>query len=468
MTAPPPVAALLRSLLEGKTYRKEFELLLMPLLSGSPDWGGARWFQPCEGVRCLVVASGGTSGTPFLVCVPLVHQEETEDTDRSRLLALLRTLKNPEAKSVVDFAPILSHVMRRKLQTHLISLAKEMDLAFSKRTRRSGDTPRLAGTAFSGLVGDSPAADELRQRVKALATTELPVLLSGEVGTGRRTAARAIHVFGPRRAHPWVVVDCQTTPPSQIVASCLGERWRLGQVSEIEKISAGGTVLFHEITYLPALVQQFLLYYLDTWVTRAAPPFRLLATTSLPATALDANGALRPELVSLLRSNSIRLLPLRERKMDVPPLVSDMLLQIRSQEPDLPAEVRRDVVKALQACEWPGNMWELKGEVRHMASAARGRPEITLQDVSARILATLRRPEPSSAQMPERALSLPEAVENLERSLLSETLMATKWNRSRTAKVLGISRRNLIRKISAYKLDRRKRTEMDTDSEKKD
>jgi len=467
VTAPGPVVALTNALLEHKLIRKEFELQLQPLLLGAPDWSGPRWFQPCDGVRCLVTATGGTSGTTFLVCVPLVHNEENEEAERTRLSALLRTLKNAEAKSAVDFVPVLSMANRRKLQTHMSTLAREMDLLLARKTRRATDTPvrtPALPASSSGIIGESAAAEEIRRKLKALATQDAALLIWGEVGSGRRTAAKALHQISARRSHPMVLIECQSTPAAQILSMYLGDKWRLGMQTELEKMAMGGTVVLHEATFLPPLMQQYLLHYCDTWFGRSAPPFRVIATTSLPIQSLDASGTLRAELAALLRGNAMRLPPLRERKQDVPLLVQDMLRQLRGQEQDLPVEIRRDVLKALQSCEWLGNLWELKGEVRQMAAAARGRTEVTLQEVSARLLGNLKRPEASSPDRPERALSLPEAIENLERSVLSETLMATKWNRSKTAKILGISRRNLIRKISHYALDRRKRREPDAES----
>lgn len=452
--APEPLKELFRSLLGRDSLREDLETHFAPLFVSSPDWTGPRWFQPSEGVRMLVTPVGAASGFTFLLCVPFVHHEESEEEDRTALLKLIRSFKLSSLESGVEFVPVLSFLMRRRVQTHMSTLGREMDLLLSRKTRRSGDSQRQIPTQ-SGLIGNSSSVSELKRRLKALASEDAPLLLQGELGSGRRTAARALHSMSGRKAQPVVVIDCQATPPAQLVSNVLGAAWRPDDATLLDKIAANGTVICHEISFVPPLLQQFLLSYCDEWDAGGLRPFRVVATSTYSIAALENLGTLRGELLALLRGNLVSLPALRHRKDDLAELANDMLMRLRSRDPDAPYEIRKEVFKTLQLYDWPGNLWELKGEVRHMAASAKGRREIGVQDVSPRIVTSVTHTIPAAVRQ-DPDLTLPQAVENLERSLLMETLSQTKWNKSQTAKVLGISRRNLIRKIGRYRLDRRK------------
>jgi len=455
--APESVASLFRALLASRKYRKDIETHLAPMFVSSPDWTGPRWFNPVPGVRLLVVPVGMRTGAGVLLCVPFVYEEESEQADHDALLAVERSVR-PETTGGPEVIPALGAALRRKLQTHLSTLSREVDVLFGKQLRRSGDR-KSAPDDIRGLVGDSPAVNELRQRVRTLAVEDFPVFIVGEVGSGKQTAARAMHGLGGRRNQPFAVVNCQSMPYSDLTHLVLGRTWRFGEPTDVEKAAAGGTVLFEGIEFLPSLLQYVFVRLCDGRVEGGLTPPRVLATSSLSLDALEKLGALRPEVLSFLRGEVLSIPPLRRRKEDVPSLVADMLIQLRGQYPDFPSEVNRDVLRLLQNHEWPGNLWELKGEVRSMATAARGRREVGMQDVSRRLAATSRSATPADSAAPvksDREVSLPDALEALERTMLMDALNATRWNRSRTARLLGVSRRNLIRKIERYQLDRRK------------
>jgi len=215
------------------------------------------------------------------------------------------------------------------------------------------------------------------------------------------------------------------------------------------------TVLILELAGLPPKLQHLLLGYCDDREGTNPVSFRVVATSTYSPEAMDNLGSVSSELLYLLKANLLYIPSLRRRKEDILPLAADMLLRYRAQVPDCPSGFSRDVVKVLQSHEWPGNLWELKGEVWQMATAARGRQEVSIQDVARQVLVRTR--SKAAERDTERQLTLPEAVENLEKSMLLEALRTTRWNRSHTARMLGISRRNLIRKITRYQLDRRKR-----------
>lgn len=452
--APPAVVELTNALLTYRKTRAEIELHLSTLFVASPDWIGPRWFQPLDGVRLLVTPVGSATGTTFLLCVPLVLYAESEAAEHGALADLSAQLRGLTVPNGADQVPALSTLERRKLQTHMSTLGREMDLLISRVTRRAGDLVRKPDS-YPGLIGNSQATQDLKNSLKVLAGDDTPLLLTGELGAGKRTICHSLHALSNRKSAPYLVIDCESTPPSALMTTLLGRGWRYGTIPELEKVAGAGTVVFLEVGYLPPVFQHLLLNYYDAWDGPNLPAFRMIATSTLSPEGLSRLCTLKPELVALLRANVLQVPALRRRKDDLPAIAQDMLLRLRAVASDYPMEFSNDVLRVFQSYDWPGNLWELKGEIRYSAGSARGRQQIQVQNLSQRIIAhtTQKREEPEAEQW----VLLPEAVENLERSMLMEALNATRWNRSRTARLLGISRRNLIRKITRYQLDRRKK-----------
>ena len=467
VVAPEPISYLYKGLLSHKQLRPEFELHFSPLLVASADWSGPRWSTPIDGVRTLATPVGSTSGVPFLLCVPFVLQSENENAERKALGRAIKDLKVPQLKTALEFVPVLSPEQRHKVQTHMSTLGREMDLLLTRRTRRSDDTRAVReGPARAGVLGASELASSLRHTAKRLATENFPVLLQGPLGSGKRKLAQAVHNLGPQRSQPFLLLDCQTMPVAELTAAFLGDKGSGRAELNLEGIAAQGTVVFHEVSFLPPHLQYHLLKYCDELDSKGTMPFRILATTSYSVDALLHLGTLRPELLNLLSAKVVSIPPLTARKGDIPEIAADMLHRLWSIDPENPQKMHPDVVKALQTYEWPGNLWELKAEIRHLASSGRGRNEAGMQDLSNRIIADTRQALPESIRDSDtQGLTLPEAVENLEKSLLTKALSATKWNKSQTARILGVSRRNLIRKITRYQLDRRKRLAVTLGSE---
>ena len=460
---PLAISELFRELLARKRIRKEFELHLSPLFVSTPDWTGPRWFQPVGGVWQLVTPVGAAGGSTALLCVPFALKSEAEAVELRALETLIDSLKVPLLKGAGDQIPVLEATARRKLQTHMSTLGRELDQLITRSTRRAGDAPRRPELVRS-LLSAGASVEALKLDVRLLVQDDVPLLIVGEIGTGKRTLARAAHRLGPRRAAPLFEMDCEATPAEEMHRLLLGAEWSYGEIPEVSKIVGQGTLLLHEVQYLPRRLQQYLLALYEEWEGSSTNSrFRIVATSSFPFDALERLGTVRLELLELMRSQLVEVPALRRRKDDIPLLASDMLLRLRAKGGSCPGGFGKDAFKALQAHAWPGNMWELQTEVRCAAQRAAGKSEVTIDDLSKRVVAIGSGDDAAGDEAPY--VTLPEAVETLERSMLMEALAATRWNRSRTAKILGISRRNLIRKISRFQLDRRKRTALEAAAE---
>ncbi len=457
---PLAISELFRELLARKRIRKEFELHLSPLFVSTPDWTGPRWFQPVGGVWQLVTPVGAAGGSTALLCVPFAIKSEAEKGELSSLESLIDSLKAPLLKGAADQVPVLEAMARRKLQTQMSTLGRELDQLITRSTRRSGDVSRRPELTRS-LLSAGASVEALKLDMKFLSQDDVPLLIVGDIGTGKRTLAKATHRLGPRRSAPLFELDCEATPADEMLRVLLGEDWSYGEIPEVSKLVGHGTLLLHEVQYLPRRLQQYLLALHEEWEEgTGSDRFRIVATSSLPFEALERLGTVRVELLELMRSLLVEVPSLRQRKDDIPLLASDMLLRLRAKGGSCPGGFAKEAVKALQAHGWPGNMWELQTEIRCAAQRAAGKDEVTIEDLSKRVVAIGSGDDVAGDDAPY--VTLPEAVETLERSMLMEALSATRWNRSRSAKILGISRRNLIRKISRFQLDRRKRIAQET------
>jgi len=240
--APLQLQEMLKTLLSARHHRREFQANLSPLFVGTPDWTGPRWFNPVPGVRQLVTPIGGAAGTTHLLCIPFVYFEETEGEEHAQLESLEKSLREPLVRGSANMVSSLSALAKRKLQTHMSTLSREMDTLLSKAVRRAGDLPR-GREAVPGLVGASAQLGELKRRVRTLASDQSPLLVVGEQGTGKRTVAQTIHVLGGRKSQPLVVIDTQSSSMSEMLAAFLGRNWKYGDTPELERTAGRGTVL---------------------------------------------------------------------------------------------------------------------------------------------------------------------------------------------------------------------------------
>jgi len=223
-----------------------------------------------------------------------------------------------------------------------------------------------------GLIGDSPALRQVRQRISQVADTDATVLITGETGTGKEVVARALHQASPRRGRALVKINCAALPAQLIESELFGhekgaytgatER-RIGKF----ELADGGTIFLDEVGELPLDLQAKLLRVLQEKEFERLGGNRVLQTDARVLTATNRvledevrADRFRADLYYRLNVFPIRLLPLRERREDIEPLVQHYLSTLskrlaRPQRPIRPSDLAR-----LQAYPWPGNIRELE------------------------------------------------------------------------------------------------------------
>jgi len=320
------------------------------------------------------------------------------------------------------------------------------------------DHLRAAGPmAFAGLVAHSPAMGRVLRLVDQLRNRETTVLIQGESGTGKELVARAIHAHSPRRAGPFVAVNCAALPADLLESELFGHvrgaftgavRDRAGRF----EVAQGGTLFLDEVGDLPLQLQVKLLRVLqersyervgDSSTLQADA--RILTATHRDLRRAVESGTFRDDLFYRLRVFPIELPPLRERREDIEPISRYLLLRV-GERSGRALRFSPDALKALLSYSWPGNVRELENALEFAVTVSQGqtvRAEDLPPEVSA---ARLSAPEGARARPAGRAPAAGAGREE-QRAALVGALDRNHWRVAEAARALGISRSTLWRRM---------------------
>ena len=291
--------------------------------------------------------------------------------------------------------------------------------------------------------------------IAKVAMTRHPVLILGESGTGKELVARAIHSQGPWRDQPFVPIDCGALTPTLIESEMFGHvRGAFTGATHARQgllaAAGGGTVFLDEILELPVELQSKILRALQEREVkplgsneRVPVKARIVAATNQDLQAAIKRGTFRKELYFRLNVVSIKLPPLRERREDIPGLLRFFLAKHKASLGGIKG-VSDEVMARLMSYEWPGNVRELENCIQR-ALALGSAPEIRVADLPSSLLyfEGLPRHDP-------RTLA---TLHELEQRAILQALEATKGDRPRAAKLLGIGKTTIYRKLKEYGLE---------------
>jgi transcriptional regulator with GAF, ATPase, and Fis domain len=334
-------------------------------------------------------------------------------------------------------------------------------LANARERERLRDENRrlqdLAETRFrcGNLVGRSAAMQEVFRLVAQVATSELPVLIQGESGTGKELVARAVHFNGARKRRVFLSENCAAIPESLLESELFGhvkgaftgaERDRQGLFEQAD----GGTLFLDEVGDMSAAMQARLLRALQEGEIRRVGAersvrvdVRVLAATHRDLEREVAEGRFREDLFYRLQVLVVRLPPLRDRPEDIPLLIDHLLERIARERGQPPPRVDPAVVSLLERYEWPGNVRQLENALQRLSLLAGSGP--IREDLLAgdSTFDSLRRSDD-----PEPAFSFERGVTDQ----LRRALAAAGGNRAQAAKLLGVSRATIYRKLKQHGL----------------
>jgi len=307
---------------------------------------------------------------------------------------------------------------------------------------------------FGNIIGRAPEMDKLYRIIAKAAHSVHPVLILGESGTGKEMVARAIHHSGPFRDKPFIPVDCGSLVPTLIESELFGYvkgAFTGAQQSKegLLAIAEGGTVFLDEVGELPVDLQAKMLRALQekeirpVGSTKRIPiNVRILAATNRDLDQAVTQGSFRRDLYFRLNVLNLRIPPLRERRQDIPLLATSFLERL-SQSSGRQHELSDDAMKALLAYDWPGNVRELENCLERCCAMVSGLM-IHAIDLPSSLTG---KPMQFSVSTPEtRILPLLE----IEKQTILGTITQLNGDKLMAAKLLGIGKTTLYRKLKEY------------------
>jgi len=330
---------------------------------------------------------------------------------------------------------------------------------------------QAATSCAHGLVGQSPEVGAVRRLIEKAARNRLPVLLLGESGSGKEVVARAIYQANPRGQ--FVPIDCGSLVGTLMESELFGHvkgsfSGAVGNKKGLVELADGGTAFFDEIGDLPLEMQVKLLRLIQESEFRPVGSLqwrtvdlRIIAATHRDLKAEVAAGRFRKDLYYRLEVFVLRLPSLRERREDIPRLV-DHFLKLAQAAGLPPFHPSREVLDMLQSYDWPGNVRELKHSVDRMAALhsegalqAADLPSALRNHLAASTIGRLsaavdRNPaEEFYLPPPSPVISIPQS----EKHTIARALAATGGARAEAARLLGIGRTTLYRKMREYGIE---------------
>jgi two-component system, NtrC family, response regulator HydG len=328
-----------------------------------------------------------------------------------------------------------------------------------KRAKGEAKQLRQMLAVESDLIGNSQSMRMLKDQIARFAANESTALVRGESGVGKELVARAIHFNSPRRDKPFVCLNCAALTETLLESELFGHEKgsftgatdrKLGKFEQAK----GGTVFLDEVGEMSPQIQASFLRVLEGHSfervgghTTVKVDVRVVAATNRDLEQAVRDGEFRKDLFFRLNILDIEVPPLRDRRDDIEGLVAHFLELTARQHGSKPKSVNAEALDVLVQYDWPGNVRELRNTVERAVAIAPGN-EITIDDVRfSRLQDGTPLPESESVYKP---LSLKE----IERRHIDATLQFTRWVKRETARILGIERSTLDRKLKSYGLER--------------
>lgn len=318
--------------------------------------------------------------------------------------------------------------------------------------------------SFHDIVGKNAKMQKIYTLIEAISTTRATVLIGGESGTGKRLIAHAIHKYNPlERGKPFVEVSCGALTETLLESELFGhvKGAFTGAIKDKPgrfELADGGSIFLDEIdAFSPALQVKLLRVLQEGEFERVGDnktlkvDVRVIAATNQDLQELIAQNKFRKDLYYRLNIISIEMPPLRERKEDIPLLIIDFIKKHTKHLSKKINEISDDTLKILMNYNWPGNIRELENVIERALILSKG-PAITPEDLPD----FLHHPKQISEFSEEDGLKLKEALRSPEKDLIIKALDSVSWNRNEAARILGINRTTLYKKMRHFELLKKK------------
>ena len=392
--------------------------------------------QNCKGFSSVTEFLANPSPYPWGICNQecKVLSKDGREVYLYGNVSLIRDDQGNVAGAIGAFTDLTSFIMSNEKITVLEEQTKSRD-------------------AFQQLVGKSQIMQEVFRRLRLAAQSDVTILLTGESGTGKELAARAVHALSSRKDKPFYAINCAAIPETLLESELFGHvkgaftgaiRDKVG----VFQAADGGTLFLDEIGDTSPLLQLKLLRVLQEGEIRRVGDergikvdVRLLTATNKDLKSLLVSGEMREDFYYRIRVFEITLPPLRNRREDLPLLVNHFIAEASSVHHRAVKDIANDALQHLMNYSWPGNVRELKNAIEHAFVIVSG-DCLTLLDLPSEIRASVSKPTPPSTTV----LLKPEA--QAERQRIEDALHKANGQKTEAAKLLGISRVTLWKRIN--------------------
>ena len=417
--------------------------------------------------------------------VDLLQHLRVQSPNTVRVLALQNARREEMVRAINDAAVYqvisppfepeqLSLLLQRALESRELSrihrhLSRELKFADAViRHENDSMTRTLQQTyEFDKLVFVSDKMAEVCNTARKAAATDLPVLIVGETGTGKELMANAIHLFSARHQQLFLAQNCGAISQDLLLSELFGHKRGAfsGAISDrlgLFVAADNGTVFLDEISDISPAVQVGLLRFLQDGEVKAIGSdrtrqtnLRIIAASNRPMQQLVDEGSFRRDLYYRLKGFEITIPPLRDRPEDIPVLTDYLIKKYSAAFSRTIPGIAMQAQQRLRSYDFPGNVRELENEIRRTVATVENGEFITVQHLSAEI--TRARPRADRAGHPVvlDGHTLKDRVEQLEVSLVRAALEQHRWNHTRAADELGLSRVGFNNKLKRYGIERR-------------
>lgn len=310
---------------------------------------------------------------------------------------------------------------------------------------------------FSSNIGQSPAFESLLRSAKMVATTDVTVLIKGETGTGKEMLATAIQKDSARANKPFITLNCAALPEGLVESELFGHKkgaftGAIANKQGLFQAADGGTLFLDEINSLPLSIQTKLLRFLEAGeclaVGETKPTtvdVRVIAATNADLNKQISAGEFRQDLYFRLNVVPVELPALKQRTEDIEALIKHFMPLFSTEHSIKAPKFSKRALKVMRGYSWPGNIRELRNLCERLSILLAGQtiePENLPHEFSSCISA----PDDSAFVLPELGLHL----DDLEADMIHQALARTKGNRSKSARLLGVSRDTLLYRIQKH------------------
>jgi two-component system, NtrC family, response regulator HupR/HoxA len=344
-------------------------------------------------------------------------------------------------------------------------LSRELKIAEDILNKIQVKEPSEASnTRFDKLVYGSPGMATLCNLARKAATTNLPVLIQGETGTGKELIARGIHQNSDRNDQPLLVHNCGGMSDELLHSELFGHKRGAftGAISDrlgLFPAADGGTVFLDEIADVSPTFQVSLLRFLQEGEVKPLGSdqvikcdVRIITACNRSLDELISKGLFRQDLFYRLNGFQLNIPPLRNRSKDIEVLANFLVAKFAAELNRKILGISPGVLEKFMLYHWPGNVRELENELKRMIAISDSGTFITEASLSAHIAALKTKVNSVDKDLNLNGQTLKQKVEEIEAKIIADTLVRQRWNQSKTAAELGLSRVGLANKIKRYEL----------------